>query len=156
MIICAIKANRYLIGTSGPGQIMNIDCLTQGYTFGPSSESVHEVDGPSSSAVHLRPSRTNNHGLSSEFVHEVDGLSSSGRPPPSIYGKFSWSVVRIRLRDGQYIHPAVHLRPSVINYHGPSSKSVHDMDGRLVDGPTWEKYKVTVFGPNLSFFNGSK
>ena len=31
---------------------------------GPSSESVHEVDSPSSSAVHLRPSRTNNHGLS--------------------------------------------------------------------------------------------
>ena len=36
---CAIKANRYLIGTSGPGQIMNIDCLTQGYTFCPSSSS---------------------------------------------------------------------------------------------------------------------
>ena len=35
---------------------------------GPSSENVHEIDGLSSSTVHLRPSRTNNHGLSSEFV----------------------------------------------------------------------------------------
>ena len=29
---CAIKTNRYLIGTTRPGQIMNICCLTQGYT----------------------------------------------------------------------------------------------------------------------------
>ena len=54
---------------------------------GPSSEYVHEIDGLSSSTVHLRPSRTNNHGLSFEFVHEVDSRSSSGRPPTSFYAK---------------------------------------------------------------------
>jgi len=74
------------------------------------TEYVHEIDGLSSSTVRLRPSRTNNHGLSSEFVHEVDGLSSSGRPPPSIYGKFSWSVVQIRPRDGQSIR-LIYLNP---------------------------------------------
>ena len=56
-------------------------------------------------AVHLRPSMKNNHGLSSEFVHEVDGPPSPGRPPPSIYGKFSWSIVRICPRDGRSIRP---------------------------------------------------
>ena len=61
-------------------------------------------------AVHLCPSMKNFHGLSSEFVHEVDGLSSSGRPPLSIYGKFSWSVVQIRPRDGQSRKMAVKLK----------------------------------------------
>ena len=106
------------------------------YIFnGPSSESVHEMDGLSSSTVHLRPSRTNIHGLSSEIVHEVDGLCSSGRPPPSIYGKYPWSVVRFRPWDERSIRPAVHLRPPAMNYHGPSSKSVHEVDCPWVDGP---------------------
>ena len=57
-------------------------------SYDPSSESVREVDGLSSSAVSSRPSWTKNHGLSSEFVHEMDGPSSSGHPPPSIYEQF--------------------------------------------------------------------
>ena len=90
-----------------------------------SSEYLYKIDGLSSSIVHLCPSRTNNHGLSSEFVHEVDGLSSSGCPPPSFYAKQPWSVVRFRSWDGRSIRSAVHLRPPSINYHDPSSKSVH-------------------------------
>ena len=39
---------------------------------GPSSESVDEVDGPSSSTVHLRQSTTNNHGIPSDSVHEAE------------------------------------------------------------------------------------
>ena len=64
------------------------------YIFnGPSSESVHEMYGLSSSTVHPRPFRTNNHGL------------SSNRPPPkflsSTFKWLSWSSVRIRPSDGR-------------------------------------------------------
>ena len=45
--------------------------------YGPSSESVHEMDSPSvrpsiRPAVHLRPPAMNYHGPSSKSVHEVD------------------------------------------------------------------------------------
>ena len=40
---------------------------------GPSSESVHELEGPSSSDVFLRPSITNDHCLWSGTVYDVDG-----------------------------------------------------------------------------------
>ena len=73
---------------------------------GPSSESVHEVDGPCSSTVHLRPFITNDHGPSSESVHEVDGPYAS----------------------------AVHHRPSVTNNHGPLSESVHEVRVELGSG----------------------
>ena len=44
----------------------------QNDNLGPESESVHELDGPCSSTVHLRPFIINDHGPSSESVHEVD------------------------------------------------------------------------------------
>ena len=43
---------------------------------GPSSWSVHKVDGPCSSAVQFRPSIKNNHSPSSKSVHEMDGPTS--------------------------------------------------------------------------------
>ena len=89
---------------------------------------------PPSTSVHLGQIIMVCHDMSSEFVHEVDGLSSSGRSPPSIYGKFLWSVVRIRPRDGQSICPTVHLRRSIkkflVRRPNPSTRWTVHLSGR--------------------------
>ena len=68
---------------------------------GPSSKSVHELNGPCSSAVHHRPSMTNNHGPLSESVHlkiiilvQCPNLSMDGLSPN--FGPFStWTGGRM-------------------------------------------------------------